>query len=332
MGEDQRHPNHGEHGARRVCLAYGLKTDPTKLRFSPTAIALGSSAIVKLSGQNCFRTLYGSLGQIRLGPPKGSGGQVPPRFHQRSRSFVASLLLRGRSVLRCQKVPPKVSPRSHQGCGSFADLSGLLGEVRFGAPKGSVEGSPITSLTCLPVPQLFLAFSLTALVLGSSAIVKVWGQNATFLFWGFLQQMVFASQKVLGSVPQTVFYIGLTVSCGFWVNGCCFRKGFVDGSANYSLHLSPKWLLLQTSSSEGSANCALHLSPSLLLGSKMPEVLTCLTHTNPVRRKPPIMLLLLGYSLGLFQKVKNRPSYATDGLGWGGVNSLNLQTWWMLRS
>ena len=33
----------------------------------PTAIALGSSAIVKVSGQNCFRTLYGSLGQIRLG-------------------------------------------------------------------------------------------------------------------------------------------------------------------------------------------------------------------------------------------------------------------------
>ena len=35
--------------------------------FSPTAIALGPSAIVKVSGQNCFRTLYGSLGQIRLG-------------------------------------------------------------------------------------------------------------------------------------------------------------------------------------------------------------------------------------------------------------------------
>ena len=35
--------------------------------FSPTAIALGSSALVKVSGQNCFRTLYGSLGQIRLG-------------------------------------------------------------------------------------------------------------------------------------------------------------------------------------------------------------------------------------------------------------------------
>ena len=40
--------------------------------FSPTAIALASSAIVKVSGQNLFWTLYGYLGQIRLGLPKGS--------------------------------------------------------------------------------------------------------------------------------------------------------------------------------------------------------------------------------------------------------------------
>ena len=39
---------------------------------SPTAIALGSSAIVKVSGQNCFRTLCGSLGQIFVEPPGGS--------------------------------------------------------------------------------------------------------------------------------------------------------------------------------------------------------------------------------------------------------------------
>ena len=84
----------------------------------------------------------------------------------------------------------------------------------------------------------------------------------------------------------------------FWANGCCFRKGSVEGSANYSLHLSPK--LLYKSSLEGSANCALHLSPSVLLGSKLRELFTCLTHTNPVRRKQPIMSLLLGYSLGLF--------------------------------
>ena len=55
--------------------------------YFPIAIALGSSAIVKVSGQNCFWTLYGSLGQIRLGLPKGSAEgstKVPPRFHQGS--------------------------------------------------------------------------------------------------------------------------------------------------------------------------------------------------------------------------------------------------------
>ena len=28
----------------------------------------------------------------------------------------------------------------------------------------------------------------------------------------------------------------------FGVNGCCFKKGSVEGSRNYSLHLSPTWL------------------------------------------------------------------------------------------
>ena len=107
-------------------------------------------------------------------------------------------------------------------------------------------------------------FSQQRLALGSSAI-KVLGQNDTFVFWGSLQQLTFASQKVLWSVPQTVLYIGLTVSCGFLGNGCCFRKGSVEGSANFSLYLSPKWLLLHKSSLEGSASCALDLSPSLLL-------------------------------------------------------------------
>ncbi len=61
----------------------------------------------------------------------------------------------------------------------------------------------------------------------------------------------------------------------FEVNGCCFRKGFVEGSPNYSLHLSPTWLLLRK---KGSANYALRLSPSLLLGSKLHELLTRLNH------------------------------------------------------
>ena len=62
----------------------------------------------------------GSLKHIRLRLPKGSAegstkvppGKVPPRFHQSSvASFVESLLLWGRSVLGCQKVPRKVPPR-----------------------------------------------------------------------------------------------------------------------------------------------------------------------------------------------------------------------------
>ena len=48
-----------------------------KLCLCPTAIASGWSAITKVSGQNCFRTFYGS-----------------------------------RSILACQKVPRKVPPRS----------------------------------------------------------------------------------------------------------------------------------------------------------------------------------------------------------------------------
>ena len=42
------------------------------------------------------------------------------------------------------------------------------------------------------------------------------------------------------------------------VNRCCLRKGSVEGSPNYSLHLSPKWLLLHKNYLEGSVNWALH--------------------------------------------------------------------------
>ena len=49
------------------------------LVFSPTAIALGSSAIVKVSGQNRFRTLYGpSWAAKRF---RQSLTKVPPKFH-----------------------------------------------------------------------------------------------------------------------------------------------------------------------------------------------------------------------------------------------------------
>ena len=84
-------------------------------------------------------------------------------------------------------------------------------------------------------------------------------------------------KRFFGVFPKQFFTLVSQSPAVFWADGCCFRKGSV----------------------EGSANCALHLSPSLLLGWKLRELLTCLTHTNPVRRKRPIMSLLLGYSLGL---------------------------------
>ena len=57
---------------------------------SPTATTLGSSAIVTVWEQNCFRTFRGFLGQIRLGLLKGSAEGstmqgstgVPLRFHE----------------------------------------------------------------------------------------------------------------------------------------------------------------------------------------------------------------------------------------------------------
>ena len=181
------------------------------LVFSPPAIDFGSSGVVKVSGQNCFRTLYGSLGQIRLG-----------------------------------------------------------------LPKGFMEGSLITSFL-----NSFLYFSPPALVLGSPP----GGQNDKTFF---------------GVFPKQIFTLVWQSPALFWANGCCFRKGSVEGSANYSMHLSPKWLLLQKQFFGGSVNCALHLSTSLFSGSKLCELLTCLNHANPVRRKRPIMSLLFGFSLGSF--------------------------------
>ena len=129
-------------------------------RFFPNSNSFGVFSHSKGFGQNCFRTRCGFVGQIRLGPPKGSA-----------------------------EGSTKVSPRFHQGCTSFV---------------------------------VSLVFSS-----GSSAIiVKVLGQNDTFFFWGSSQQMAFDSQKVLWSVPQTVLYIGLTVSCGFLGKWLLLLGGF----------------------------------------------------------------------------------------------------------
>ena len=123
-----------------------------KNAFFSTEIALGSSAIVKLSGQNCFRTLYGS----RL--PKGSA--VSPRFHQVSP--------------RLHKFRDRFSPSSFNFFASFwTELAlgssaivkvlghndiffrGSLQQIGFCLPKGSLECSPNCSLPCLRVSRSF---------------------------------------------------------------------------------------------------------------------------------------------------------------------------------
>ena len=89
---------------------------------------------------NSFPALYGSLEQIHLGPPKSSvegSSQVPP----------------------ASKVPPRFSASPAQirlGLPTASVLKGsmefakIVGQILFGVPKGSVEGSPITSLNVSP--------------------------------------------------------------------------------------------------------------------------------------------------------------------------------------
>ena len=238
------------------------------------------------------------------GSAEGSA-KAPPRLHQGSTKvskffgvFASLGQVRVGFVLACQKVPWKVPPKFHATFVKFLDLSRLLGQIHFVSGKGCAEGSPITSLQlCLPVPLISFACSPTMLLaLGSSAIVKVLAKwHVCFLFFAtngfspptrffgvhsvqslprFLGKRQFASEKVLWSVPPAILYICLP-------NGCCFRKVL--------------WRVPPTA-----LYCALHVSPSLHAGVNVVWIVTCFNHTNPARRKGPIMSLLLGYSLGLF--------------------------------
>ena len=133
----------------------------------------------------------------------GAETQVQPRFHQ---GFT------------------KVPPRFHR------YLSGLQTADPFWGAKRFCGRFPHHFFTLVSqFPNSFCSFlhlSPTALALGSSAVVKVFGQNGA---GGSLQQMAFASQKVLSSVPQTVFCIGLTVSCVFFGNWLLLQKRFCGG-------------------------------------------------------------------------------------------------------
>ena len=146
------------------------------------------------------------------------------------------MVLWGRSVLGCQKVPQKLPPRLRQGLTKvsprfqklrkFRGVSGLLGQILFGVPKGSVEGPLSTSLNLSPSSSTFLAFFPNSVAFTDS---EGFGATMTRLSCGVLapQQMAKTPpKKALGS-SWSHSLLGF-----FWANGFCCRKGSVEGSAN----------------------------------------------------------------------------------------------------
>ena len=90
----------------------------------------------------------------------------------------------------------------------------------------------------------------------------------------------------------------------FGVNGCGFRRGSVDPQP-FSTFVSQ----MAVASSKvlwrvSAANCALYSSPSLL-GARLPELLTCLNHTNAVHRYDPSCRCCWGILLREIQRQKS---------------------------
>ena len=253
---------------------------------SPTALALGSLAIVKVSG----RTLpLAFLGANSFGLGKGSVEGSPNICLP-----VLSVLLGPWGTFRWPR------KRFSGFCGRFPRLFfKFVSQSSLQTPvfSGYVEVSPNPSVNLSP-NFLFEKGSVEGYpnFFPNSLSFGVGSHSQGVLCSKFLS----APKTFFGVFPKQFFTFLSQCPAVFWANGCCFRKGSVEGFANYSLHLSPK--LIYKSSFEGSANCPLHLSPSVLLGSKLRELFTRLTHTNPVRRKQHIMSLLLGYSLGFFHE------------------------------
>ena len=94
------------------------------------------------------------------------------------------------------------------------------------------------------VLQLFLAFSLKSVSFGVFSHSKGGGFKMTRLSSGVLcSKWLSPPKRVFGVFPKLFCTFVSEPPAVLGVNGCCFRKGSAEGSPNYSLHLSPKWLL-----------------------------------------------------------------------------------------
>ena len=109
----------------------------------------------------------------------------------------------------------------------------------------------------------------------------------TRLFFGVLSsKWLSPPNRFFGLFPKLFCTFVSECPAVFGVNVCCFRIRFCGRFLQlFSTLVSQLAAYFIKSSLEGSANCALYWPPSLLLGSKLRELLTCFSHTNPACRK-----------------------------------------------
>lgn len=135
-------------------------------------------------------------------------------------------------------------------------------------------------------PRLKFLNSASSNVAEVSWCLCFWGANP---FWG--------AKNLCGRFPISSLNLSRSSSTLF----CIFFNSVSLGIFSHSKVLGATW----------------HFCLSHLLGSKLRDLFTCLTHTNSVRRKRPIMLLL-GCSLGPFFYVNK------------GFQTRHFQVLWML--
>ena len=182
---------------------------------SPTARALGSSALGKVWGQNRFRTLYGFLGQIRFGLPKGFRGRFHTKVRQVSwclwssgadRSWASTRLGLKRFRGRLAKAPP----RFHRG--STKVSSGI---VKVLVQNDAFVFLVLCSKWLSPPKRYFGVFPKQFFTLVSQSCPVFWANGCCFI-----------KGSVEGS--PTVLYIYLPVSsCSqSWVN--CWHGSLIQ--------------------------------------------------------------------------------------------------------
>ena len=197
-------------------------------------------------------------------PAKRFPGRFRQGFTQLSSSFLISFVFWGRSISFPEKVVQRV-PRA------------LL-----------------YNFVSLFFQYLVHVSPTVLLPLGSSAIVKVLAKwQVRFLF--FCRKWFWPPTRFFG------VFIRFRASHAFWGKRQLLQKRFWRTFPQLlSTFVFQMAVASEKNSLERSASCAVHVSASLHAGVKVVWIVTCFNHTNPARRKGPIMSLLLGYSLGVF--------------------------------